>query len=188
MTSAGQTTGSGVAKEGRKMRGSGPIGRWVPVLLAGMVAAAAVRADPPKGYPFLAYDQGLRQAQAQHKKIFLYFGRYGCGWCAKTNRETFSDPSLRKLYTDHYVLVYVDAESGRRLNLPTGERITEMELGARLNVFATPVFVYLEPDGTPIAKIPGYKTVKDFVEFDHYVYDGIYEHETLTQFLTDQSQ
>jgi len=85
------------------------------------------------------------------------------------------------------VLVYVDAESGKRLTLASGERITEMELGARLNVFATPVFAYLESDGTLIFKAPGYKTVKDFEDFDRYVYQGIYKRKSLTQFLADPS-
>ncbi len=63
------------------------------------------------------------------KPIFLYFGRYGCAWCEHTNKVSFSDPALKKLYTDNYELVYVDAESGKRLTLPSGERITEAELG-----------------------------------------------------------
>ncbi len=162
---------------------------WIraAMIIAALCFSIAARAEPPKGYPFVSYSEGLNLAQAQHKKIFLYFGRFGCGWCAKTNKETFSNKALRKLYTEHYVLVYVDAESGRRLTLPDGERITEMELGARLNVFATPVFAYLESDGTLIFKAPGYKTVKDFEDFDRYVYQGIYKHKTLTEFLAGQS-
>ncbi|HKK05937.1 MAG TPA: thioredoxin fold domain-containing protein [Gammaproteobacteria bacterium] len=158
--------------------------RWL--CLFGLLLAGAALADPPKGYPFVSYDKGLRLARQQGKPIFLYFGRYGCGWCAKTNQETFSDPSLRKLYTHNYVLVYVDAEGGKRLTLPSGERITEMELGARFNAFATPLFVYLKSDGTPIFKAPGYKTVKDFKQFDRYVRGGYYKHEPLLKFLKEQ--
>src|SRR3989344_6257188 len=77
-------------------------------------------AEPPENYPFLSYDEGLKQARAQDKRIFLYFGRLGCGWCDKTKKEAFSDPALRTLYINHYVLVYADAESGKRLTLPSG--------------------------------------------------------------------
>ncbi len=152
-----------------------------------LFAGGAVRADPPQGYPFVSYDEGLRQAQAKGKKVFVYFGRFGCGWCAKTNKETFSDPRLRKLFIDHYVLVYADAESGHRLQLPSGERITEMELGARLNVYATPVFLYLEPSGKVILRAPGYKTIKDFEDFDRYVQSGQYKHEGIMEFLKGDS-
>lgn len=166
----------------------GQLNRLLGVALIACVLSPApgALADPPARYPFVNYDEGLRRAQAQDKKVFLYFGRYGCGWCEKTNKETFSDPGLRELYTRHYVLVYVDAESGERLRLPTGERITEMELGARLNVYATPVFAYLEPSGELIFKAPGFKTVEDFREFHRYVHGGYYKHQTISDFLAEQ--
>lgn len=158
------------------------LGAWLLLWATGLAFA-----DPPKDYPFVSYDEGLRQAQAKGKKIFLYFGRFGCGWCAKTNKESFSDASLRRLYTDHYVLVYVDAESGDRLQLPNGEHITEMELGARLNVYATPVFLYLEPSGEVILRAPGFKTVKDFRDFDRYIQSGRYKREGIAEFLKGSS-
>jgi len=144
-------------------------------------------AEPPEGYPFVSFDQGLAQAQKNHQKMFIYFGRLGCGYCDKVNRETFVDKELRKLYTKNYVLVYVDSESGDRLTLPNGERISGMELGARLNVFSTPVFLYMEPDGKLIFRAPGYKTVKDFLDFDRYVQGGYYHKQNINEFLTNPS-
>jgi thioredoxin-related protein len=142
--------------------------------------------DPPQDYPFVSYDRGLKAAQASSKPIFLYFGRYGCAWCAHTNKETFSNPALRKLYIDHYELVYVDAESYKRLTLPSGERISEAELGARFKAFATPLFVYLTPQGKEIFKAPGFKTVQDFLDFDRYVTGGYYKTQTLLDFLSNK--
>jgi thioredoxin-related protein len=152
---------------------------WVPADLA--------LAEPPTGYPFVGHDEGMRMAQQQNKKAFLYFGRYGCGYCAKTNLESFSDAALRELYVKNYALIYVDAESGERITLPNGERITEMELGARLNVFGTPVFLYLEPNGDLILRAPGYKTVKDFKDMDRYVQSGAYRDQSINEFLRTQA-
>lgn len=149
--------------------------------------ATPALADPPADYPFVTYDAGLRLASQQGKPIFLYFGRYGCAWCDKTNKESFSKEDVRRAYTEHYVLVYVDSESGKRLKLPSGERITEMELGARFRVFATPVFIFLEPDGKEIVKIPGFKTADDFRDYDRFVHEGRYKTQTLLQFLGGKS-
>ena len=157
---------------------------WTCLVWALLAAAPGAFADPPAGYPFLAYDEGLRRAQQESKRVFLYFGRYGCGWCEKTNRETFSSPLIRRPYTEHYVLVYVDSESGKRLTLPSGERITELELGARFKAHATPVFVYLEPDGRQILKVSGIQTVQDLQEYDRYVYGGHYQTQSFTEFLS----
>lgn len=156
------------------------------MFIALMFAATLTRADPPSGYPFVDYNTGLAAARANGKPIFLYFGRYGCAWCDHTNRKTFSDPELKALYSEHYELVYVDAESGRRITLPSGEIISEAELGVRLNAFATPLFVYLTPQGEKIVQIPGFKTVQDFRDYDRYVRGGYYKRKTLLEFLGDK--
>lgn len=165
--------------------------RWKVVcfsLTVVLSVVAPVQAQPPKGYPFVAFDEGRRLAKALNKPIFLYFGRYGCGWCDKTNKESFSDSSLHKLYTDHYILVYADAESGKRLTLPNGERITEAELGVRLKVLATPMFAFMEPDGTLIVKIPGVRTVQELKDFDEFIMGGHYKVKRLNEFLREGSQ
>ena len=157
--------------------------RGKALLIAVCVWASAAWADPPPGYAFVSFDVGIKAARASGKPIFLYFGRYGCAWCDHTNKKTFSDAGLKKLYSEHYELVYVDAESGKRLTLPSGERITEAELGVRLNAFATPLFVYLTAQGDKIVQIPGFKTVQDFRDYDRYVRGGYYKQKTLLEFL-----
>jgi len=156
--------------------------------LLAFLIAPAVLADPPDGYPFLGFDEGLAQARATTRHMFLYFGRYGCGWCDKTNREAFTDARVREAYLSHYVLVYVDAESGKRLTLPTGERMTEMEFGVRHKVFATPMFAYFEPDGRLIVKLSGIQTATDFLDYDRFVHGGIYRRKDFRQFLADQQK
>lgn len=161
---------------------------WLAGGVMAMLLSPGALADPPEGYPFLSYDEGLAHARASQQHMFLYFGRYGCGWCDKTNREAFSDKRVREAYLAHYVLVYVDAESGKRLTLPTGERITEMEFGVRNKVFATPMFAYLEPDGKLIVKLAGIQSAKDFLDYDRYVHDGIYRDTDFRRFLSEQQR
>ena len=140
-------------------------------------------ADPPPGYPFVAFDEGLGRALKENKPLFIYFGRFGCAWCDEVNKKTFVDSQLKSLLTRHYVLVYVDAESGRRLRLPSGERITEADLGVRWRAFATPLFLFMLPDGTELARVLGIQTVEDFLHYDRYVREGHYRSQTLTEFL-----
>lgn len=158
------------------------------LLLLFAVFSLPAIAEPPAGYPFVRYDEGLAQARQSGRQMFLYFGRYGCGWCDKTNREAFSDKQLRRLYSDHYVLVYVDAESGKRLTLPNGERITEHELGARMKVLATPVFTWLEQDGHEIFHVSGIQSTQDFLLYDRFVSGGHYHKENIRDFLSRETR
>lgn len=162
-----------------------PVQRLLALLF--LLPISPIQANPPDGYDILSYDQGMEQARREGKTAFLYFGRYGCGYCTRTNVETFSDPGLKDLYSRNYVMIYVDAEGGRRMQLPNGERITEAELGARLNVYATPLFLYLSPEGETLLRVPGFKTVQDFVDFDRYIQGGHYRNESINDFLARPS-
>ncbi len=81
-------------------------------------------------------------------------------------------------------MVYVDTESGQRLTLPNGERITEMEFAVRQRIIATPMFAFFEPDGTLIFKISGLQSIDDFKAYDRYVREGHYRRQGLREFLS----
>jgi thioredoxin-related protein len=147
---------------------------------------AAVRADPPAGWTFHPLDEALCLAGQEQRRLFLYFGRHGCPSCEKTNRESFSDARVAERYKANYVLAYVDSESGNRLRLPSGERITEMELGVRLKVFGTPYFQYAEPDGSPILRAPGFQSAEEFLLFDPFVNGGHFKQQTFAEFKAGQ--
>jgi thioredoxin-related protein len=149
-------------------------------LLASVVGPAF--AGTPQGWNFLPLDKALKVAAGEQRRVFLYFGRHGCPSCEKTNRESFSDPRVIEHYNKHYVLAYADSESGKRLRLGSGERITEMELGVRLKVFGTPFFYFMEPSGKPIIRAPGYQSAEEFLMFDRYVNGGYYKEKTLAEF------
>jgi len=137
--------------------------------------SAVLRADPPDGYKFLRYDQGIAKAQQNKRKIFVYFGREGCGFCDVTNRKAFSLPEVRARYEKNYELVYVDAESGRRLRLPSGERITERDLGTHYKAFVTPVFIFLEADGNKIFQRVGIQTAEQLLSYDTFIQQEAYK-------------
>lgn len=134
---------------------------------------ASVAANPPAGYPFLSFDQAMNQARSKGRLMFVYFGRYGCSYCDKTNKEAFSDPSVRDKYVGHYALAYVDSESGRRLRLPSGERITEREFSTRYNAAITPVFSFIAPDGTAILRLIGLQDKAGLLEADRKVQEAL---------------
>jgi len=143
------------------------------LVLVSLLTITPVSANPPTGYPFLDFDQAMQHANAVGKLVFVYFGRYGCSYCDKTNKEAFSDPRVRDAYMTHYVLAYVDAESGRRLRLPSGERTTERELGTRYKAAVTPVFSFLTPDGTGILRLVGLQDTAGLLEADRKIQEAV---------------
>lgn len=145
------------------------VGSRGSVLLIMGAFSLPVLAEPPAGYPFLSFDKAMQQAQTQNKLLFVYFGRYGCGYCDKTNKEAFSDPQVREAYIKHYVLAYVDSESGKRIRLPSGERVTEREIVTRYNAFVTPILSFMTAEGKQLMRLVGVQGSKDLREADQKV-------------------
>lgn len=144
--------------------------------IAGCAALISVaQAEPPAGYAFKSYPEALRSAAASGKPVFLYLGRHGCGYCAKTNKESFSDADVRKRYDATFELAYVDSEGNGRLQLPGGERLTEAAFTERLNVVGTPVFFALAPDGSEITRVYGFQTAEHLLALQEYVASGRYK-------------
>jgi thioredoxin-related protein len=159
----------------------------VSIALPLLLWTKTILADPPTDWTFHSYDEALELAEEKQRPVFLYFGRHGCPSCDKTNREGFTDARVIGAYNGNYVLAYADAESGERLRLPSGEHITEMELGVRLKVFGTPFFYFMEPDGSPILRAPGYQSAEELLLFDRFVTGGHYKRQTFAEFQAGQS-
>ncbi len=159
-------------------------GWWKRAILMGTLGLQAfgVQAEIPQGYEFLPYDQGVKLARETGKNVFVYFGRPGCGFCEMTNQQVFARAEIKRAYSAHYILTYVNSESGKRLTLPSGERITEMQLGERMNTRGTPVFIFLEPGGKQIVKRFGSQNLETMLLLDRFVNDGHYRSMTFSEF------
>ena len=142
---------------------------FISVIVVLLMQPVFVMAEPPQGYPFQRFDKAMAQARSEGKLVFVYFGRYGCGYCDKTNREAFVDPKVKQRYIKHYSLAYVDSESGRRIRLPSGERIEERELGTRYNALVTPVFTFMTPAGEVLYRMVGVQRIEDLITADQKV-------------------
>jgi hypothetical protein len=59
------------------------------------------------------------------------------------------------------------------MRLPTGERITERELGTRYDAFVTPVFSFITVNGNVLARLVGVQRVVDFLDADKQVQDKL---------------
>jgi len=41
-----------------------------------VLAAGSAPGEPPESWRFVGFDQAMRQAQAENRPVFRYFGRY----------------------------------------------------------------------------------------------------------------
>jgi thioredoxin-related protein len=143
-------------------------------------------AAPPDGYRFLSLTDATQLASSENKPMLLYFGRYGCSTCRKMHAEVFNDAALNAKYNGAFVLAYVDTESGNRISLANGERITEMQFASRSRIFGTPTFIFFSPEQKLLFKKAGFQTVAQMNQYGDYILEKHYQSIPLQEFMTGQ--
>ena len=89
------------------------------------------------------YDGGLTEAKKEKKPVFLLLYADWCGWCKKTLTETIPDPRIARL-KDRFVWARVNSDKEHKYKKMFGKS-------------GFPMMVLLNPDGTVLKKIEGYK-------------------------------
>jgi thioredoxin-related protein len=143
-------------------------------------------AAPPAGYRFLSLTEATQLATSENKPMLLYFGRYGCSTCRKMHAEVFNDASLNAKFNNAFVLAYVDTESGDRISLANGERITEMQFASRSRIIGTPTFIFFSPEQKPLFKKAGFQTIAQMNQYGDYILEKQYQSMPLQEFMASQ--
>lgn len=128
---------------------------------------------------FLDYDEGMAYARANNKPVMLDFTGYGCVNCRKMEAAVLSDPRVKEIIDNDFVLIslHVDdktalpqiievEENGKIIKLRTvgdkWSRLQRHKFGAN----AQPFYVLLDTAAIPIAPWYAYdENINNFINF-----------------------
>ena len=128
---------------------------------------------------FHDYDQGMAAARREGKPVMVDFTGYGCVNCRKMELAVWTDPQVRQLLNEDYVLItlYVDdktplpqpvrvEENGTTRTLRTvGDKWSYLQR-SKFGANAQPFYVLLDNEGQPLNQPYSYdEDVKKYVEF-----------------------
>lgn len=157
--------------------------------LALLFSPGAAQAKAPDGWPFVDFNEAVRAAKRTGKPMFVYFGFPTCSYCEYANKHTFASDTLRKRFTEHYVLAYFDIRGDPNdvITLPGGKNLTRAEAIKRLKASPVPAWMFVSPDGNEILRRRGSRTTVDtFMKFDLYVASGAYKQASFENFLAQR--
>ena len=88
--------------------------------------------------------QAMVAAKSDGKPMLISFSTPGCGWCAKLNSETLSDPTVTKLSHD-FVCLHVDSA-------------TDPNTTNKYSVTSFPTLILVNSKGESVARIEEFTT------------------------------
>jgi thioredoxin-related protein len=92
--------------------------------------------------------EDLGEANAEGKRLVLFFEQRGCIYCSKMHEEVFSDPEVSNYIDENYFVVQLNLHGDIEVTDFDGEALSEKDMARKWRVMFTPSVVFL-PEEVP---------------------------------------
>ncbi len=126
----------------------------------------------------------LQEARKQGKKgIFLFFEMDECPFCDRMKNTILNQSEVQDAYRANFLVYPVDVNGDTELTDFQGNATTEKAFAFGLRVRATPVLMFFDLDGKPVARHTGpTKDKAEFLLLGQYVAEGAYATQTFIKY------
>jgi thioredoxin-related protein len=164
------------------------------LIVFGTIAAAATARDPGTYFfqeTFGNFQDELAQARQEGKKgVLIFFEQAGCPFCRRMKTTVLNQSGVQDFYRKYFRIFSVDINGDLEITDFQGHPTTQKDFAVgQFRVRATPVIVFFDLDGKPVARYTGAtRDAREFLRLGEYVADGYYKSETFAQFERDRQQ
>jgi len=161
------------------------------LLLFPILAAAEVRSpedhffDPKLGN----FQEELTVAKQQGKQgIMLFFEMDDCPFCARMKATILNQSEVQDFYRQHFLIFPIDTQGDIAMTDFKGRETIEKDFALENRVRATPVILFFDLEGNPIARHTGpTKDKGDFLMLGRYVIEGAYKEMPFERYKKSQA-
>jgi thioredoxin-related protein len=138
---------------------------------------------------WVSFNEGMARAEKENRHAIIDFYTSWCHWCKVMDRETFSDPEVKKYLVEHFVTIRINAESTTEKVKYKGREMTPVELARAFNVRGFPSLAYLDRDGELVTIVPGFVPAKTFLPLLRYMQMECYKQQmTFEEFMKKKGE
>ena len=137
---------------------------------------------------FLELNDDLEEADAEGKRLVVFFEQKGCIYCKKIHTEVLSNETINEFVRDNFVVVQLNLFGDREVTDFDGDVLSEKQLARKWGVLFTPTIMAFpeaselsdDPasgDKIAVAKMPGAFGKGTFLSFFSWVKEKGYKDE-----------
>ncbi len=111
---------------------------------------------------FLDFEEDIKEAASEGKRLVLYFWQTGCPYCNALVEQNFAQRDIVETMQSNYQLVGINMWGDREVIQVGGKVFTEKTLAAALQVNYTPTLLFFDEARKVILRLNGYYPPDDF--------------------------
>ena len=120
-------------------------------LMALPVAAQEIGDDGLHKQPWMRttfkdLQEDLEEANAEDKRLVLFFEQRGCIYCTQMHEEVFSDPKISDYIAENYFVVQLNLHGDTEVTDFDGEALSEKAMARKWRILFTPTLMFLPED------------------------------------------
>lgn len=122
-------------------------------LMALPVAAQEIGDDGLHKQPWMRttfkdLQEDLEEANAEDKRLVLFFEQRGCIYCRQMHEEVFSDPKISDYIEENYFVVQLNLHGDTEVTDFDGEALSEKDMARKWRILFTPTLMFM-PEEVP---------------------------------------
>lgn len=131
------------------------------------------------------FSEELVRAEEEGKKaVMLFFEMDECPFCHYMKTNVLNKPEVQAYFREHFLMFSVDIEGDLEITDFAGNTTTQKDFSFKQNkVRATPVFVFFDLKGEPIARFTGRtRDEAEFILLGEFVAEGHYRDSNFSRY------
>ncbi|GLO70815.1 thioredoxin [Phaeobacter inhibens] len=132
---------------------------WIAVLwllCAGPVVAVELGDDGLHKTPWMRdtfkdLREDLEEANAEGKRLVLFFEQRGCIYCTKMHEEVFPKPEISSYIADNFFVVQLNLYGDVEVTDFDGETLSEKDMARKWGILFTPTMMFLPQE---VSEVP----------------------------------
>ena len=118
------------------------------VFLGNMVAAATVGDDGLHIQPWIRdtfkdLQEDLDEANAEGKRLVIFFEQRGCIYCTKMHESVYPDPELSDYIDENFFVIQLNLHGDLEVVDFDGDTLTEKQIARKWGILFTPSVIFL---------------------------------------------
>jgi len=166
----------------------------LPRLLVVIVAAGLLGSAVPRSghaqmrVPPQSFEDVIAEAQAQNKPILVEIYAPWCPYCQRMQEDVYADETVRDYLDETFTYVRLNSDTTAGTHQYRDRTLSTKQLASVLGAKGVPTTTFLKPDGTPIARQPGFIERPTFLKIIRYIGSGAYEGQSFQSFTSSRSE